>query len=313
MAGYTNSAFRRLIKFFAPQTITFSEFASADGLKFGSQRTLELLKFHRAEKPFVVQIFGKKPENFVEAAKIIEQLGAAGVDLNFGCPARKVVNSDHGSALLKNPELAEKIIRATGQAVRIPVSVKMRLGIADASNLIKFAKMVEAAGAKLLTIHGRTAQQKYSGIADYEPIYAVAKVLKIPVIGNGDITSVQDFQKRLQNLAGLMIGRAALARPWLLREIANFLQGKRSLAPRSLKAKVPTILRHARLMVATKGEELGMRELRKFLVGYARNYPQAKSLRAKLVRVSSFAELQKILQEVEAPNSRSLATCTQKA
>lgn len=295
MAGYTDSAFRQLIKFLAPQAIVFSEFASADGLKFGSQKTQGLLQFSPKEQPFVVQIFGKRPDNFAEAAKLIESLGAAGVDLNFGCPARKVVNSDHGSALLKNPGLAEQIIRATVRAVKIPVSVKMRLGVQNAHNLLTFSKMVEGAGASLLTIHGRTAQQKYTGRADYEPIYQVAQNLKIPVLGNGDITTVRDFQGCLGNLAGLMVGRAVLMNPWLMRAIKNFLQGKGSRLPRSLKAKWPLIQRQAKLMVRTKGERLGMREMRKFLVNYVRGYPQAKSFRARLVQVETLAELRGIL------------------
>ena len=239
MAGYTDSAFRQLVKSLAPQTIVFSEFVSSDALHFKSKRTKQMLAFSRKEQPFIAQIFGKNPPHFAEAARVVESLGAAGVDLNFGCPARKVVHSDHGSALLKNPKLAAEIIEATTKAVKIPVSVKMRLGINDSRNLLSFAKMVEASGAKLLTIHGRTAKQMYLGEADYEPIYRVKKVLKIPVIGNGDIDSTERFHEKLKNLDGLMIGRAAVTNPWLFREIENSLAGKISRTPKTLKAKQP--------------------------------------------------------------------------
>ncbi|MFH1546432.1 MAG: tRNA dihydrouridine synthase DusB [Patescibacteria group bacterium] len=297
MAGYTDSAFRQLVKSLAPQTIVFSEFVSSDALHFKSKKTQQMLAFSRKEQPFIAQIFGKNPPHFAEAARAVESLGAAGVDLNMGCPARKVVNSDHGSALLKNPKLASEIIEACVKAVKIPVSVKMRLGVADSRNLLDFSKMVEASGAQLLTIHGRTAKQMYSGEADFEPIYRVKKVLKIPILGNGDIDSAAKFHAKLGNLDGLMIGRAAVANPWLFREIENSLAGKISRTPKTLKAKLPTILKHARLMVAVKGERRGMLEMRKFLANYSKGEAGAKKLREKLVRVETLAEAEELLRK----------------
>jgi tRNA-dihydrouridine synthase B len=298
MAGYTDSAFRQLIRSFSKRTILWSEFVSADALKFDSKKSKEMLSFAKKEQPFVAQIFGKRPENFVEAAKFVESIGAVGVDLNFGCPAKKVVNSDHGSALLKNPELASEIISAVANSVKIPTSVKMRLGISDDSNLESFAKMVEDSGAQLLTIHGRTAKQAYSGVADFAPIYRVKKILKIPVLGNGDIDSAEKFFAQLKNLDGLMIGRAAVANPWIFREIENRLAGKISKTPTRLRGKISTILRHAKFLVATKGEKRGMLEMRKFSANYVRGEPGAKILRAKLVRVERLVELEKILKVV---------------
>lgn len=297
MAGYTDSAFRQLIRSFSKRTILWSEFVSADALKFDSQKSKEMLRFAKCEQPFVAQIFGKRPENFVEAAKFVEAIGAAGVDLNFGCPARKVVNSDHGSALLKNPKLASEIISAVAKSVKIPTSVKMRLGISSDENLKSFAKMVEDSGAQLLTIHGRTANQMYRGEADFEPIYRVKKMLTIPVIGNGDIDSTDAFFEQIGNLDGLMIGRAAVNNPWIFREIENRLSGRSSRTPKSLHAKVPTILRHAQLLVKTKGEQRGMLEMRKFSANYVRGESGARKLRAKLVRVEKLKELKKILSE----------------
>ena len=297
MAGYTDSAFRQLIRHFSPQTILWSEFVSADALKFDSKKSKEMLRFAKKEQPFVAQIFGKRPAHFAEAAKFVESIGAVGVDLNFGCPARKVVNSDHGSALLKNPKLASEIISAVADAVAIPTSVKMRLGISDDSELDEFAKMVEDSGAALLTIHGRTAKQAYSGVADFAPIYRVKKLLKIPVLGNGDIDSAEKFFDKIGNLDGLMIGRAAVANPWIFREIENRLAGKISRTPKNFRAKIPTILRHARLLVAEKGEKRGMLEMRKFSANFTRGESGAKKLRAELVRVEKFCELEKILRE----------------
>ncbi|MCF7845705.1 MAG: tRNA dihydrouridine synthase DusB [Candidatus Peribacteraceae bacterium] len=296
MAGYTDSAFRQLIRHFSKRTILWSEFVSADALKFDSKKSKQMLAFAKREQPFVAQIFGRRPENFVEAAKFVESIGASGVDLNFGCPAKKVVNSDHGSALLKNPKLASEIISMVAKSVKIPTSVKMRLGIADDKNLENFAKMVESSGAQLLTIHGRTAKQMYRGEADFEPIYRVKKLLQIPVLGNGDIDSVDKFFNQLGNLDGLMIGRAAVTNPWIFREIENRLAGKDSRTPKTLKAKIPTILKHARLLVDTKGEKRAMLEMRKFSANYVRGEAGAKKLRAKLVRTEKLSELERILR-----------------
>lgn len=296
MAGYTDSAYRQLIKSLAPSVVVFSEFVSADALHYKSKKTQEMLKFSEKEQPFIPQIFGKRPPHFAEAAQVVESLGAAGVDLNMGCPARKVVNSDHGSALLKNPKLASEIIAATVKAVKIPVSVKMRLGINNADGLLEFAKMCEASGASLITIHGRTAKQMYLGEADYTPIYEVKKHLKIPVIGNGDIDSAEKFHAKLGNLDGLMIGRATMSNPWLMKEIEKSLAGKHFRKPETLKAKLPTILKHAKLMIEVKGEKRGMLEMRKFLAGYVRGEAGVKTLRQKLVVVETYKEAEKLLR-----------------
>ena len=256
-----------------------------------------MLAFSPKEQPFIAQIFGKRPPHFAEAAKVVENLGAAGVDLNMGCPARKIIKSDHGSALLKNPKLASEIIQATVQAVKIPVSVKMRLGISDSKNLLSFAKMCADSGVKLITIHGRTANQAYTGEADYDPIYKVKKSLKIPVLGNGDINSAEKFQSKLGNLDGLMVGRATIGNPWVMKELEKSIAGKIFRQPKTFKQKLPTILRHCRLNVKTKGEKIGMREMRKYLAGYVKGEPGAKQLRAKLVIVETYAEAEKLLKK----------------
>ncbi|MFH1375210.1 MAG: tRNA dihydrouridine synthase DusB [Patescibacteria group bacterium] len=296
MSGYTDSAFRQLVKSLAPKVVVFSEFVSSDALHYNSKKTRQMLQFSKREQPFIAQIFGKRPPHFAEAAKVVESLGAAGVDLNMGCPARKVVNSDHGSALLKDPQLASEIIAATVKAVKIPVSVKMRLGVNDSQGLLGFAQMVESSGAKLLTIHGRTAKQMYTGEADYEPIYQVKEKLQIPVLGNGDIDSVEKFQEKLGNLDGLMVGRATFGNPWLMREIANSVSGKAARTPRSLKAKLPVVLKHCQLNIKTKGEERGMLEMRKYLANYVKGEAGAKKLRAQLVRVEKFEDAKEILR-----------------
>jgi len=297
MAGYTDSAYRQLVKSVAPSSIVFSEFVSSDAIKFKSKKTFEMLAFDPAEQPLIVQIFGKKPAHFAEAAQVLESLGVAGVDINMGCPARKVVSSDHGSALFKNPKLAREIVEATVQAVKIPVSVKMRLGIEDDSQLMDFAQMIEQSGAQLLSIHGRTAKQMYTGLADFAPIYAVKKALSIPVLGNGDVTSVNDWREKLQDLDGLMVGRGTMSNPWLMAELAAEIAGTAYQAPQTLAEKLPIILQHAELMIAVKGERKGILEMRKFLAGYVRGEPGARELRQKLVQVESLPDAKKLLTD----------------
>ncbi len=295
MSGYTDSAYRQLVKSLAPRALVVSEFVSSDALHYGSQKTLRMLEYDPAEQPLIVQIFGKRPEHFAQAARLLESQGVAAVDINMGCPARKVVSSDHGSALLKNPQLAREIIESTVAAVQIPVSVKMRLGIENSDGLLDFARMVEDAGASLLTIHGRTARQQYTGTADYTDIYKVKEILKIPVVGNGDITSVADFDEQLKNLDGLMVGRATVGDPWLMAALAAHIAGESYTPPRTLAAKLPTILRHAQLLVATKGEAIGIREMRKYLASYVRGESGARALRQSLVRVETYTQAEQLL------------------
>lgn len=311
MAGYTDSAYRQLVKSIAPRAIVVSEFVSSDAIKYKSKKTFQMLEFDPAEQPLIVQIFGKRPENFAESARVLESMGVAGIDINMGCPARKVVSSDHGSALLKNPKLAAEIITATVQATKLPVSVKMRLGTSNADGIIDFAKMIEGCGAQMLAIHGRTAKQMYLGTADFEPIYRVKSALTIPVIGNGDVTSAESYQAKLGNLDGLMVGRATIGNPWVMAEIEAAIEGgsthdktpgvtgykPRGSRELTLAEKLPVILRHCELSVATKGEKLGMLEMRKYLAGYVRGEPGAREVRARLVRVETVAEAKQILEE----------------
>ena len=300
MAGYTDTSYRQLVKELAPRAIVFSEFTSSDALHFGSEKSRRQLSFAESEYPFIGQIFGKKPAHFVEAAKWIESIGAAGVDINMGCPAKKVVSSDHGSALLEQPELSEDIVRQTARAISIPLSVKMRVGVKDATGCVEFARRMEAAGAQLLTLHGRTAKQMYTGTADFEPIYAVKRAVSVPVIGNGDIASLADFKEKIGPLDGLMLGRATVGNPWLMAEIAAYLQGDAYTPPTTFTERLATIIRHAELSVQEKGEHRGMQDMRKFFAGYTRGLPGVREFRKKLVRVETLSGAKAILSELVA-------------
>lgn len=307
MAGYTDTAYRQLIKGIEPRVICFTEFTSADGIVYGSKMTLKQLDFNPSEeRPLVAQIFGKKPEHFAEAARRVEAMGIDAIDINMGCPAKKVVSSDHGSALLKDPCLAIKILEATVKATRLPISVKTRIGVNELSLpwFLAFCKDMENAGAQLLTIHGRTAKQMYTGNADWEPIYAAKRHLSIPIIGNGDVNGTEDAVKKLTGnsehitLDGVMVGRATMANPWLMAEIAAAFYGTPYRAPQTFEEKMPYYLRLAELNVASKGEERGMKEMRKHFVGLLRGFECASAYRAQVVHIATLEEAKRVLMEI---------------
>ncbi|MDB4978401.1 MAG: nifR3 family TIM-barrel protein [Candidatus Peribacteria bacterium] len=326
MAGVTDSSYRQLIKRVAPETIVYTEFLSTDALAYGAKKTLSMINFDPdIERPFIVQVFGKKPEHFLEAAKIVEQLGADGIDINMGCPAAKVVSSCHGSALIRDPDLAAELVHATKKAVTIPVSVKTRLGWDTKNTLIPFCQRVVEAGASALAIHGRRYCDKFGGKADWEPIYELKRNVSVPVIGNGDIFTARDALEKIGNLDGVMVGRGTFGNPWLMADIAQALSaaaskndhlnneqkinehsaaateplvnafGTPTVSSLSFREKIPFILLHCELAVTHKGEQRGMMEMRRHLSSYVKGFDGAKEMREKLVRVETFEEAKKIL------------------
>ena len=192
MDGYCDSAYRQINKMIAPNIIPFSEFYSADGLVHSRDLAARVLPHAEIEKPLIIQIFGKDPEKFRQAAKLIESYGVSGIDINMGCPAKKVVSSGHGSGLMINRDTAYRIVEEMAKAVKIPISVKTRLGWENHDLLIEFAKGLENAGANLLSIHGRTYKQAFTGRADFTGTYELKQAVKIPVICNGDIMSYRE-------------------------------------------------------------------------------------------------------------------------
>ena len=305
MAGFTDSAFRQIVKEIEPSTICFSELTSINGLLHDSEKTLKMLKFSKKERPIILQLFGNSPEFFAKAGKILEKAGADGIDINMGCPVHKVTKQSQGSALFKNPILAGKIVKALKKSVKIPVSVKLRIGYStyDEKAFLKFIKILEKSGADLLTIHGRTTKQGYSGKANFEPIYLAKKHLKIPVIGNGDIDSAEKALASLKSpdgkttLDGLMIGRATVGNPWILREIYQKLHNKknRTSKPKTFKQKLPTIKKHLKLSLKLHGKRTGLLEMKKHLGSYVSNFPNASKHRIALLTAKTSEETLKIL------------------
>lgn len=298
MAGVTDASYRQLIKRVAPETIVVTEFLSTDALAYGAKKTMEMLAFDASiERPFIVQVFGDTPQHFLEAAKIIESIGADGIDINMGCPAAKVVSSCHGAALIKNPKLAAELVHATKKAVKIPVSVKTRLGWDTADTLVSFCKGLEEAGADAFAIHGRRYCDKFTGKADWSQIYELKKAVQVPVIGNGDVMSAKDALEKIGNLDGVMVGRGTFGNPWVMKDIVDAFAGKQAetIAPPTFAEKIPFIVEHCELAVAIKGERVGMLEMRRHLSSYVKGFDGAADLRSKLVRVEKLADAKALL------------------
>ena len=301
MAGVTDASYRQIIKKIAPETIVYTEFLSTDAIHYGARKTMNMLSFDKdIEFPFIVQVFGKDPEHFLSAAQVIQEMGASGIDINMGCPAAKVVSSCHGSALIKNADLAKKLVEATKKKVSIPVSVKTRLGWDCIDNLIPFCQGLVDAGADALAIHGRTYEGKFGGEADWDPIYELKNNISVPVIGNGDICSAQDALAKIGNLDGVMVGRGTFGNPWVMKDICDALiHGTVPDTPTvhslDFKEKIPFILEHCELAVKVKGQQRGMFEMRRHLASYVKGIDGASEKRALLVRVESVDEVESIL------------------
>ncbi len=325
MAGITDASYRQLIKKVAPQTIVFTEFLSSDALAYGAERTLQMLQYDpEIERPFIVQIFGASPQKFLEACKVIEQIGADGIDINMGCPAAKIVSSCYGSALIRNPSLAAELVHAATNAVSIPVSVKTRLGWDTTDTLIPFCKGLVDAGAKALSVHGRRYNDKFSGVANWEPMYALKREVSVPVIGNGDISSAEDAIEKIGNLDGVMVGRGTFGNPWVMKEISEVfetlkerdaesgtwkvdvekcsIQNSHALLPENrlgvFRERLPFILDHCELSVKMKGEKRGVLEMRRHLSSYIKGFDGAKELRMKVLTLEDYQDVRSMLSSV---------------
>ncbi|MFY9558083.1 MAG: tRNA dihydrouridine synthase DusB [Blastocatellia bacterium] len=234
MAGVTDSSFRRLIKELGGVGLIVTEFISVEGITRGNMRTHRMMKFLPEERPLSIQIFGYSDERMVAAAEIIQESGADVVDINCGCPAKKVVNGGGGSSLLRDLPQLEKILRGVRRAVSIPLTMKIRTGWDDASiNAVEVARLIEDCGGDMVAIHGRTRAQGYSGQADWNVIAAVKRAVSIPVIGCGDITTPDRAISRLieSGVDGVMIGRGAIANPWIFRQTSELMCGEPMYEP----------------------------------------------------------------------------------
>jgi len=271
LSGISDLPFRLLAKG-QGCALVCTEMISAEGIIRNWKATERLLKSCPEERPLAVQIFGSRPEAMAEAAKVVGGYGADLIDINMGCPVRKVVQGGAGAALLRDVKRAKEIIQAVRKAISLPLTIKIRSGWDEKSmNFLEMARMAEDCGVNALTVHGRTRAQGYAVKADWKVMARVKNHLHIPVIGNGDLTSPQAILQFLSQTGcdGAMIGRGALGNPWIFRQALEMLQGKPPAEP-SLEEKEALILRHLRMVVEMRGEDHGLKEFRKHLIWYSR-------------------------------------------
>jgi nifR3 family TIM-barrel protein len=330
MCNITDRPFREILRRMGADLV-YTQMISAEGLIRGDKGTWSLLDIEGEAPPVAVQLLGSEPERLAMAAKILEERGAALVDLNMGCPARKVTGNECGSALMRHPQRVAAIVRAMRAAVNIPVTVKMRAGWDDGQFLaLELARICEAEGADAVALHARTRQQGYRGQADWRLIAALKNAVRIPVIGNGDITSPADAVRMIRETGcdAVMIGRGLIGNPWLLRAceraMLDFCQGRirsedevpgdemvecdegetralvrvpRYLLDVSLDQRFELVLEHTRMMIEAKGERRGILEMRKHTVQYLRGLHGARTFRERLMHIDTWTDLEQALRE----------------
>lgn len=309
MCGITDRGTRETMRHFGANLV-YTHMVSMEGLVRRDRKTMALLDIANEAPPVVVQFFGSRPETAAEAARILEQHGVGVVDLNLGCPARKVVGSNCGSALLKSPLLVGQIVRAVVKAISVPFTVKMRWDVdSDEGAALEVARICEAEGAQAVALHARTRAERYKGRADWSRIAQMKAALSIPVIGNGDIRSPEDAREmvRQSGCDAVMIGRGIIGNPWLVKRCADALDNpNQPIEPwtPSLEDRLEAMRYHAARMVEWKGERYGLIEFRKHAVAYLKGLPNANEVKNAMMHVASLTEMDDLL----AQNHEALAS-----
>lgn len=299
MAGVCNSAFRKIIKEMGC-SLVYAEMVSDKGLIYDSKKTKEMLYFEECERPIAQQIFGSDKDTFVEAAKMIYDIMKPDIiDINMGCPVPKVaIKSQAGAALLKSPEKIREIVSEVVKAVPVPVTVKIRSGWdSNSINAVEVAKICEEAGASAITVHGRTRSQGYSGKVDLDIIKKVKENVSIPVIGNGDITSVESAKEMLHYTGcdAIMIGRGVLGNPWLIKEIITYLDTEEVTNKPTYEEKIAMCFHHLDYLMKIKCEKVAVLEMRSHIAWYIKGMPNAQFVKNQIFKAQTFNELKKIL------------------
>jgi tRNA-dihydrouridine synthase B len=291
MAGVTNHAFRSICREHGAGLV-ITELLSSHAIHYRNARTFGMFDWTESERPVSVQLFGGEPGMMAEAARVVEEHGAQIVDLNMGCWVPKVAKTGAGAALLKDVCLAQSVVRAMVDAVKIPVTVKVRSGWdRSQTTAIEFAQRAQDAGAQAIAVHARFASQGFTGVADWSVIRRVKDVVTIPVIGNGDIETAEDARRMLEETGcdAVMVGRAAMGNPWLFADIKHFLDTGAHLPPPTLVERVDAALAHV-------GEARAMREMRGQLTHYFKGFPGVSALRARMVTLETIDALQELLR-----------------
>ncbi|MCK5763462.1 MAG: tRNA dihydrouridine synthase DusB [Clostridiales bacterium] len=300
MAGVTDFAFRKICREFGLE-MSYTEMVSSKGIYYKDKKTMSLLRIGMEEHPVGVQIFGSDPFFMAEAVKRVQEIVDYEIlDINMGCPTPKIVNNGDGSALLKDIDQARKVLETVKTVSHKPVTVKVRIGWNNIDGTIKFVKMLENSGADAIAVHGRTREQMYTGKADWNTIKNIKSELKIPVIGNGDIYTLDDAIRRTKEsgVDGIMIARGARGNPWLIRDIVTYLKtGKTSNKPKVNEVR-DVIMKHLLYAIEDKGEHRAVIELRKHIGWYIKGYKNAAQVRNKINKSSDIQEFENCINEL---------------
>lgn len=304
MAGVADMAFRELCVEYGAAYVV-SEMVSSKGVSMHDRKSGALMLLSEKERPAAIQIFGSDPATMAEAAVKAKSFTCDVIDINMGCPAPKIVNSGNGSALMKNPELAQRITEECVKAVTLPVTVKMRSGWDfENINAVELAKRCEAAGASAVTVHGRTRAQMYAPPVNIEIIKKVKDSVKIPVIGNGDVDGALSAKAMFENTGCdlVMVGRGALGRPWVFAQINEYFKTGNILPEPPLEERMRVMLAHIRRLCDYKGEYIGMREARKHAAWYIRDIRGAAAFRNEIGRLETMEQVQLLAEKVIKSN-----------